>query len=87
MILLGTDDVFVLGFPIIVGEEVSVGDSVCVDVPWGFNGGSDKVGFMPFGVGRKGTEQFLGLVEGFFDSDGFLGPVDGRVDVFQPRES
>ena len=80
-------DVFVLGLPIIVGEEVLVGDGVYVDVSWGFNGGSNKVGFMLFGVGGKGVEQFLGLVEGFFDGDGFLGPVDRRVDVLQPRES
>ena len=80
-------DVFVLGLPIIVDEEVLVGDGIYVDVPWGFNGGLNKVGFMPFGVGGKGTEQFLGLVERFFDGDGFLSPVDRRDDVLQPRES
>ena len=87
MILLGGGDRFAFGFPIIIGDVVLVGDGVYIDMSWGFNGGSDKVGLMPFGVGVKGTEQFLGLVEGFLDGDGFLSPVDRRVDVLQPRES
>ena len=42
---------------------------------------------MAFGVSGEGTEQFLGLVKGFFDGYGLVDPVDGGVDVFQPRES
>ena len=43
--------------------------------------------FMAFGVSGEGTEQFLRLVKGFLDGDGFLGAVDRGIDVFQPRES
>ena len=55
-VLPGTGDVFALHFPVVVGEEVSVGDSVHVDVSWGFDRGSNEVGFMAFGVDREGTE-------------------------------
>ena len=86
-ILFGAGDVFVLGLPIIVGEEVLVGEGVYVNMLRGFDRGSREVGLMSFGVGGEGTEQFLGLVEGFLDGDGFLSPIDRRVDVLQPRES
>ena len=45
------------------------------------------MGLMSFGISGEGTEQFLGLVKGFFDGNGLLGPVDRGVGVFQPRES
>ena len=45
------------------------------------------MGFMTFGIGGEREEEFLGLVEGFFDGDGLVDPVNGGVDVFQPRES
>ena len=64
-----------------------VGDGVHVNVSRGFNGRSSEVELMSFGVGGEGTEQFLGLVKGFLDGDGFLDPVNRRVVVFQPRES
>ena len=69
-------DVFVLGFPVIVGEEVLVNDGVHIDVSWGFNGGSSEVRLMLFSVDRERAEQLLGLVEGFFDGNGSLSPVD-----------
>ena len=64
-----------------------VGDSVHVYVSWGFNGGADVVGFVALGVGGEREEKFLRLVEGFFDGDGLIDPVDGGVDIFQPGES
>ena len=39
-----------------------VSDGVYIDMPWWFNGGSDEVGFMAFGVGGEGTEQLLRLI-------------------------
>ena len=54
MVLFGTTDVLVLRFPVIVGEEVLVSDGVHIHVSQGFNGGSDEVGFMAFGVGGEG---------------------------------
>ena len=41
-ILLGTGDVFALRLPVVVGEEVLVGDSVHVHVLRRFDGGTDK---------------------------------------------
>ena len=64
-----------------------VDDGVYIDMPWGFDGGSDEVGFVAFGVGGKREEEFLGLVKGFFDGDGLIDPVDGGVDIFQPGKS
>ena len=64
-----------------------VGDSVHINVSWGSDGGSDEVGFMAFGIGGKRKEEFLGLVKGFLDGDGFVGPIDRGVDIFQPGES
>ena len=86
-VLSSATDVFVLHLPVIVGEEVLVDDGIHINVSWGFDGGSYEVGFMSFGVGGEGTEQFLGLVKGFLDGNGLLGPVDRGIDVFQPRES
>ena len=80
-------DVFALSLPVVIGKEVLVGDSVHVYVSRGFDRGSDEVGFVVFGISGEGTEQFLRLVKGFLESDSFLGPVDGGVGVFQPRES
>ena len=86
-VLSGTDNVFVLRFPIVVCEEVLVDNSVDIGVTWEFHRGTDEARFMLFSINRKGTEKFLGLVEGFFDGEGPLDPVDCGVDFFQPRES
>ena len=64
-----------------------VGDSIHIYVSWGFDGGSDEVGFVAFGIGGEREEEFLGLVERFLDGDGLVDPVDGGVDVFQPGKS
>ena len=64
-----------------------VGDSVHINMSWRSDRGSDEVGFMVFGIGRERKEEFLGLVEGFFDRDGLVDPVDRGVDIFQPGES
>ena len=53
-VLFGAGDVLVLRLPVIVGEKVSVGDGVYVNVSQGFNRGSDEVGFVAFGVGGEG---------------------------------
>ena len=66
---------------------MSVGDSVHVNVSWGFDGGSDEVGFVAFGIRGEREEEFLGLVERFFDGDGLVDPVDEGVDIFQPGKS
>ena len=58
-----------------------------VGVAWEFDGGPGKVRFMLFSVNREGAEKLLGLVEGFFDGEGPVDPVDCGVDFFQPRES
>ena len=58
-ILLGTGDVFALGFPIVIGEEVLVGDGVHVNVSWGFDRGSSEVGFVAFGISGEREEEFL----------------------------
>ena len=87
VILFGTGDVFALRLPIVVGIEVLVGDSVHINVSWGFDRGLDEVGFVAFGVGGERKEEFLGLVKGFFDRDGLVDPVDRGVDIFQPGES
>ena len=79
--------VFILHLPVVVGEEVLVGDGIHINVSWGFDRRSDEVRFMAFSVGGEGTERFLGLIKGFFDGDGFLSPVDRGVDVSQPGES
>ena len=68
-ILFGSGDVFALRLPVIIGEEVLVGDSVHTYVSWGFDGGSDEVGFMAFGVGGEREEKFLRLVEGFLNGN------------------
>ena len=61
---------------------MSVGDSIHIDVSWGFDRGLNIVGFMAFGVGGEQEKEFLGLVKRLFDRDSFVGPVDGGVDVF-----
>ena len=58
-ILFGAGDVFILSFPIIVGEEVLVSYGVDIGMSWGFNRGSNEVGFMSLGVGRERVEEFL----------------------------
>ena len=56
MVLLGTSDVFALRLPVVIGEEVLVGDSVHINVSWRFDGGSDVVGFVVFSVSREREE-------------------------------
>ena len=86
-VLSGATYVFILRLPVVVGEEGLVGDGVHVHVSWGLDRRSDEVRFVAFSVGGEGTEQFLGLIKGFFDGNGFLSPVDRGVDVSQPGES
>ena len=81
-ILPGTADIFILGLPVVVCKEVLVNNSINIDVLRGFDGRSNEVGFMSFGVNREGAEEFLGLVKGFLDGEGFLGPVNHRVEFF-----
>ena len=52
-VLSGTGDIFALRFPIVIGEEVVVGDSVYIHMSRGFDRGADEVGFMAFGVGGE----------------------------------
>ena len=59
-----------------------VDDGIHINVSLGFDRESHEVGFMSFGVGGEGTEQFLGLVKGLLDGNGFLGPVDRGVESF-----
>ena len=87
MVLLSASDVFALRLPVVIGEEVLVGDSIHINVSRGFDRRSDEVGLVAFGVGREREEEFLGLVEGFLDGDGPVDPVDRGVDVFQPGKS
>ena len=42
-VLLGAGDVFALRLPVVVGEEVSVGDGIDVYVSRGFDGGTDEM--------------------------------------------
>ena len=86
-ILFGASDVFALCLPVVVGEEVLVGDGVHIYVSWGFDGGADEMGFVAFGIVGEQEEEFLGLVKGFFDRDGLVDPIDGGVDIFQPGKS
>ena len=86
-ILPGVGDVFIFGFPVVVSKEVLVYNGVHVGVLWGFNRGSGEARFMSLSIYGEGAEEFLGLVKGFFDGEGFLGPVDRGVELFQPRES
>ena len=62
MVLSSVNDVFVLSFPFIVGEQVLVSDGIDVSMMRGFDRGMNKVGFVSFRVDRKGTDQFLGLI-------------------------
>ena len=43
VILLSAGDVFTLCLPVVVGEEVLVGDGVHVYMSWGFDGGTNEV--------------------------------------------
>ena len=85
-VLLSTVNVLVLGFPIVVCEEVLVSDSADIGVTRGFDGRAYEAGFMLLSVDGKGTEKFLGLVQGFFDGKGPFNPVDRGVDFFLPGE-
>ena len=84
-VLSGVDNVFVFRFPIVVRKEVLVNDSVDVSVAWGFGRGAGEAEFVPFRVNREGAEEFLGLIEGFFDRKGPINPIDRGVDFFQPE--
>ena len=52
-ILPGMADIFILGLPVVVREELLVNDSINIDVLQGFDGRSNEVGFMSFGVAEK----------------------------------
>ena len=54
-----TDGVFVFSFPVVVGVEMLVRDGINSGVSWGSDKGSDKMGFMLFGISGEGTEEFL----------------------------
>ena len=49
-VLFGAGNVFTLSLPVIVGKEMFVGDGIYVDMSWRFDGGSDEVGFVAFGI-------------------------------------
>jgi len=71
-------DVGRLLFPLIVLEEVRVGDGVYIDMVRGTSGGSEE-GVMPFIIGFvRGKEEF-GFVDGFIDGESSGGPVDNWV--------
>ena len=61
-VLSGMNDVLIFDFPLVVSEEMLVGDGTDVGMTWGFDGGTDEVEFMSFGVNGKETGKFLGLV-------------------------
>ena len=86
-VLSGMDNVFAFCFPIVVCKEVLVDDSIDVGVMRGFDRGVDETRFVSFSVSGKGTDKFLGLVEGFFDGEGPLDPIDRGIDFLQPGES
>ena len=83
-ILLSTVDVLVLSFSFVICEEVLVSDRIDVGMTRGFDRGENKVGFMLFRVGGEGMEKFLGLVQRFLNREGFLNPVNCRVDFLKP---
>ena len=87
IVLSGMSDVFVLGFPIVIHEEVLVNDGINIGVSWWFDGESGEVRFVLLGVNGEGAEELLRLIEGFIDGKGPFDPVDHGVDFFQPRES
>ena len=58
-ILFGTGDVFALRLPVVVGEEVLVGDSIHVYVSRRFDRGAYEARFVAFGVCGEGEEEFL----------------------------
>ena len=58
-VLPGVADVFVLSFPVVVGEEVLVIDGIYINMSWGFNGGLSEVRFVSFGVNGEGAEESL----------------------------
>ena len=57
--MLSTNDVFILGFPIVIREEVFINNSIDVGVLWGFDGRLGKMAFMSFSVNREGAEELL----------------------------
>ena len=85
-VLSGTIDVLIFSFPFIIREEVLIGDSADIGVTRESDRGMNEVGFMPFGVDKKGTEEFLQLIQRFSDREGPFNPVDHRVDFFKPRK-
>ena len=85
--MFSAGDVFALRLPVVVGEEVLVGDSVYINVSWGFDRGANEMGLVSFGISGEREKEFLGLVERFFDGDGLIDPVNGGVNIFQPGKS
>ena len=66
-VLSGMTDVFILGFPIVISEEVLIYNCVNIGVTWGFNRWLSEVRLMPLSFNGERAEKLLGLVEGFLD--------------------
>ena len=79
--------ILVLSFPVVIREEMLIDDGINVGVSRGFDGWSGEVRLMSLSIDRKGAEELLGLVEGFFDGEGPFDPVDRGIDFSQPGES
>ena len=62
MVLSSTNDVLVLGFPLVIGKEMLVSDGTNIGVVRGFYRGANEVRFMSFRVDGEGAEKLLGLV-------------------------
>ena len=58
-----------------------------MDVSGGLVGGFLEVGVMAGGVSSVEKVEVLGLVKEFINGQGPLVPVNGQVDVFEPRKS
>ena len=72
--------ILVLNFPVVIHEEVLIDDGINVSVSREFDGWPGKTRFMSLGIYGEGAEEFLGLVEGFFDGRGSFSPVDHGVE-------
>ena len=78
-----------MGFflPSVILEELGVGDGVDMGMPRGSIGGFLEMGVVAGCVGGVGEVEVFRLVEGLIDGQGSLVPVDGGIDIFEPRES
>ena len=64
VVLSGTAYILVLGFPVIIHEEMLINNGVNVGVLWGFDGWSGKVRLMSLSINGEGAKELLGLVKG-----------------------